>query len=274
MVQTVHWGYRVGYIWQTITIVALLATIPRLGAKAELRHLLQHSGLWLRRFALAGSLLLLLSIAGYQVTLSRNTAHAFTLPPGFANAFEWINRETPRDSVVVTPSFETNMLLPVYTHANVFLPNGNLSLAPTEELIDRLLITYRLFEVPVEYLRVSLRDDPDRLADFRRSQNHFSRSRPELLEQHGLWYLFHRLKWPEERIRAVVDRYARLTVSPERPFGRYRADYVWLSPLEALKGRADLSALLFLVPVYEKDGVRIARVTLPPSPGGPRDRAL
>lgn len=263
MVQTVHWGYRVGYIWQTITIVALLAAIPRLAAKAGLVDSLKNSGLWIRRLALAGVPLLLVSIAGYQVTLSRNTAHAFALPPGFAEALDWINRETPRDSVIVTPSFETNMLIPVYTHANVFMPNGNLSLAPTEELIERLLITYRLFSVPGDYLRASLRDDPERLAAFGRNRDRFARSRPELLEQHGLWYFFHRLRWPEERIRSVADRYERFTLDPKQPFGRYRADYVWLSPLEKLKGSADLSALPFLVWVYENQGVKIARVVKP-----------
>jgi hypothetical protein len=194
------------------------------------------------------------------------------LPPGFARAFEWINRETPRDSVVVTPSFETNMLLPVYTHANVFLPNGNLSLAPTEEIIDRLLITYKLFDVPAEYLRASLNDDPDRLAAFRRNRDRFSRNRPELLEQHGLWYLFHRLRWPEERIRQIVDRYARLTVSPERPFGRYRADYVWFSPLEEVKSHREFSALPFSALVYDHQGVRIAKVVAPGSGAVPSAR--
>jgi hypothetical protein len=211
--------------------------------------------------AVAGIVIALVAVAGHQVAFARNTAPAFVLPDGYKEAFDWLNRSTPRDSVVVTPSFETNMLLPVYTHANVFLPNGNQSLAPTAELVDRLLIVYKVFGVPPAYLAASLRDDPARAPAMAANGGRFERRRPELLEQYARWYVFHLFVPSDALVREIQTRFEQLAVSPARPFGRFRADYVWMSPLEATKGTLDLRAWPGMAPVYEAGGVTIARVS-------------
>jgi len=253
----VHWGYRVGYIWQTITLIALLATVPRLLAERWPR-----AEVAARRMLTAGAIAVivvaLVAILGYQAAFARNTAPAFALPDGYREAFAWVNRSTPPDSVIATPSFETNMLLPVYTHANVFLPNHH-SLAPTAEIVERLLLVYKVFGVPAPYLAESLGDDTVRAGAMIANRGRFDRRRPELLEQAARWYVFHLARPSDALVADLVARYERLTVPPAQPFGRFRADYVWMSAAEATKGRFETSEWPGMVVVYRAGGVTIAR---------------
>jgi hypothetical protein len=262
-VQSGHWGYRVGYIWQTLTIATLIVVPaavlaprwPRAAAVARRA---------VTTVAIAGFVIGPVAIAGHEVAFALNTAPAFVLPDGYPEAFDWVNRSTPPGSVIVTPSFETGMLIPVYTHANVFLANGFPSLAPTAELVERLLLTYKAFDVPAVYLAASLRDDPARAVAMKANGGRFERRRPELLERFARWYVFHRFEPPDATVADIVARYERLAPPPGAPFAPYRADYVWLSPLAASKGRLDLAAHPDWPVVYDRHGVTIAKI------GGPR----
>lgn len=247
-----HWGYRTVVIWQSLSIATILTALPGLGPARTPTFVARG----MQAGATAVAALLVVVMIGHQVVLSKNTAHAFTLPPGFAKAFDWINRSTPPDSVVVSSSFETNLLIPAHTHANAFVPTGQ-GLASNAELIERLLMTYKAYGVPASYLRASL---DDALADRLQGTNgRFLRARPELLEQWAIWYLFQWAPITAAERASIAERYERLPAAAERPFGRYRADYVWMSSLEATKG-ADVLRHSWLERVYEGDGVTIARI--------------
>ena len=76
---------------------------------------------------------------------------AFGLGKEYREVYSWFDDNTAIDSVVVTLSTEHNMLIPVYTHNNVFIPNGFSSSSPTEEIIDRMFTVYKIFNVTPEH---------------------------------------------------------------------------------------------------------------------------
>lgn len=260
MIEKLHWDYRIGYIWQTVMLVTLLGAlasvpIPRWeGLQRQIRKR------FLTPALSAGVCVLLLFVLAYQVTLSKNVYAAHVLPSGFSEAFQWLNRNARPESVVVAAGFETSLLLPVYTHANVFLPTANTTLASTAELVDRLLLTYRLFEVPLERLESGLRPDPERETVFTGRGNRWSRERPDLLEQNLPWYIFRRQPVSDGEVSRIVERYRGTRFDPKEVRRRFRLDYVWEGPIERAKGNTDLNVLPFLETVYDHQGIRIYRV--------------
>ena len=262
-----HWNYRVGYIWQSMmtftSIAYLLSTDYRLPKLEGLKDSLLKRVL--NPVCVFVTVLMLLSGFSRQIVMSKNLQAVHILPPGFQEAFDWLNKNTPKESVVMSSSFETNMLLPVYTHNNVFLPSGNsqISLSPTREILDRLSIAYCFFQVPYDYLASSLTHSPDREKTFKANGRRFTRTHPELLEQNALWYILHErftsLKeaLPRELQEEILSRHRSCGNSARPQLLRYRINYVWESFLEREKSTADFSAYPFLEKVYDNQGVRI-----------------
>ena len=101
---------------------------------------------------------------------------------------------------------------------------------------------------------------PTRAALMAANGGGFERQRPELLEQFARWYVLYLLRPSEAELGAIVARYDALAPPADRPFGAYRADYVWMSPVEATKGRINFVAHPELAVVYRGRGVTIAKV--------------
>ncbi len=76
----------------------------------------------------------------------------FTLSESQRELFAWLDNNTEKDTVVMTLNPENNILLPVYTHNNVFLPNALNSMTPVNETFERMLIAFKTFGVTPEYL--------------------------------------------------------------------------------------------------------------------------
>ena len=94
-----------------------------------------------------------------NVAYSRNTCQYQTLPPATIDAYAWLDRNTQRDDVIVSLSIENTILIPVYTHNNVLLPYACGTTASEDEILDRLYIGYRLFNVPSSYVADLLNQD-------------------------------------------------------------------------------------------------------------------
>jgi hypothetical protein len=81
------------------------------------------------------------------------------LPPDLASAFDYLNRETPEDSVVVALGPQETMLLPVYTHDKTLLGPGYTPTSdiPIPEMFERMRRALRLTGVdePAFFKRLS-----------------------------------------------------------------------------------------------------------------------
>jgi len=214
-----HWMGRVIY---PFTIIFLLGLLIRQLKKNYL-------------YLSIGACLLLL---GYQARVHqkyfRNHAFSFHLEPGRLEAFEWLNQNTEKDSVVLSASLVNNLYLPIYTHNNSFIPRAPQSLAPSEEALERFLLVYKRLEIPEERLNemFSLTEKNKKLRlkkrfDFDDCGGHHLYFRRFIAND------YYNCSVPVEHLKTIIDKYQALKVEPLEAWrNKYRMDYWLWGPYE------------------------------------------
>jgi len=207
-----------------------------------------------------------------HISFSANTYQRFTLSQSQSELFKWLDQNTNKDDVVAMMSIENNILLPVYTHNNVFLPDALVSSVSTNETIERLLILYKLFDVGPEKLAHLM---SDKYLNASISSYYFSH--PDSYENiFWSYYLFHfkyqiRLDMPkdaylekiehtgldpdsvnyiisipEESRNIIMTNYLNYSSSPSDITGKYRIDYIVAGPHEQTISKRNFSQAGFL----------------------------
>jgi len=198
---------------------------------------------------------IILSI-GYGVKYHLRFAHQkfreFTVSPELMQAFEWLNENSERDSVVLTPCPETILYLLTYTHNNSFLPNSAYSLAPQNELEERLVIASKLSGITKEYLAQLLSSHSEEYMDpvcfFLGTIHHGTKQNLRKFLRYD-----ERLSM-KDRIIKLYDRY---DVSIREIREKFRLDYVFWGPYEYQKLRRFSDSGLPFRKVYENHIVTI-----------------
>jgi hypothetical protein len=93
-----------------------------------------------------------------QVKYERENARYYTVSEELMSAYEWLNQNTPPDSVVMTPSIKTNVDIPAYTHNRIYLARAYTTLAQEKEILERMYYTYTLFGMGPEELYFMMDD--------------------------------------------------------------------------------------------------------------------
>jgi hypothetical protein len=109
-------------------------------------------------YSLFGLLLLYQATSHWQYFQSKLSS--FYIEPEKQELFIWLNQNTAKNSVVVTPSLKDNLYLAIYTHNSSFIPRSQLSLAPTAEAVDRFLLTQKLAGKTNADIRLMFSNDP------------------------------------------------------------------------------------------------------------------
>lgn len=145
-----------------------------------------------------------------------NNAAAFTVEPERLEAFNWLKRNTPADSVVAA-DMKNSLYLPAYTHNQPYLKQAQLSHAGNDELIQRFLEVYKISHADLVSL---FTDDPDLIAkkrfDFDACAGHFLFFR---LYQQADYY---HCSVPDEILAKILNQFDQTP-----PQLSYPADY-WL----------------------------------------------
>lgn len=190
----------------------------------------------------------------------------YFVPKSIAHSLQWLNANTPPDSVVATPSLVTNSLLPVFTHNRVLLPVAITSPAPQEEIIDRYLLSYSLFGISEEYLRRALQRDGEKINDFALNQenNLMFLMFDSFYAPQELDAFFHggkaRNKVPEEVVNELASRLNRYPKRIDYLLNQYRLDYIYLGPYERRFSRSDFDQANFLEIVYDQEDIVIYKI--------------
>ncbi len=120
-------------------------------------------------------------ILGFQFRLHwqyfKNNAVAFRIEPERLEAFSWLDKNTSKNSVVVTPSLTDNLYLPAYTHNQPYLLQAQLSHVDNAELLQRFLQVYQISGISNEKLAAKFLNDQqlkiNKRFDFDNCAGHF-----------------------------------------------------------------------------------------------------
>lgn len=204
----------------------------------------------------------------FQLNNNKESYSTYTIPEYMQESFDWLNNNTEIDSVVASPAFSTTTLIPMYTHNNLFVPFGINTIASEDEIIERLIITYKLFGVKREQLTKFLK--PNLNKEYKEVDN--MDRRMNQIEDSGMNYLFcykyigddfdidtryakienNLGKIPQELYEKIMDKYDSFDL--EKTLNQYRVDYLYLGPREKKISFADF---INFEKVYSSKGVEI-----------------
>jgi len=187
------------------------------------------------------------TVISTEVIRARSEAHAYTLRNDLADAYTWLTLHTSPESVVVSPALETNIDLPVYTHNRIFIPRGAATVAPEEEIVNRLLYVYSLLGIPVSTLEEVLNDQQ---AVFRLFALRYD---SRALDVHLKPDKYPKRVFPSYKKREILEYYQLFKKTAALP---YRADYLFIGPHER-KFQIQKEQLSQFTKIYKNEGVEI-----------------
>lgn len=187
-----------------------------------------------------------------------------TLPSAYVQAMDWLNEHTPKDSVVVAPSFTSNTVIPVFSHNRVLIGKALTSAAPEWELIDRLFVVYALYGVQPEHLEDGLRQEVTITDPY--ALNAEDAFIPFLFEYRFVstaldaFYRDGDKRVPEATVAELVAWYRRYPRRLGYLLNRYQMDYLLVGPMDRHLMRVDFSARPYLEKVYDAGDIQIYRL--------------
>lgn len=213
-----HWMIRV--VWP-LTVIFLILIIGRL-----LKNFLKKKNIKLLIVGLTLGLLLYQARIHWQYF--KIHADLYYLEPQRVEMFKWLNQNTPKDSVVLTTSLTDNLYLPVYTHNNVFIPRGFLSIVPADEAIERFLLIYKIADIPEERIKnmFSLTKNNQELRQKKRF-NFDDCAGLHLFFRRYIGSDYYNCSVPDDQLALILSTYEKLDTDLKQWRKKYRIDY-WL----------------------------------------------
>lgn len=241
-VQSDHWPTRVfllsvGISWVVIAFYTYQYFEPYL---SRFRRVLPVLGIII-------SIALVSNVVYRQFSVERTQAAKYTVDNSLLKAYNWMRENLPAGSVVATPALATNIDLPVFTNHKLFMARSQTSIASEQEIISRMLITYKLFALKPSAIAEALAKTEGILYFF--TARYENRALDRYLDPEK----YHDFSIPPELLADILSRYQELSVPNKLP---YRLDYLFVGPAERALGVAE-AALSDYKLLYNTDGIQI-----------------
>ena len=224
-----------------------------------------------RRIA-AGALAVAILGLGFalQIRASRHDPQAFTLDGDRWAALQWLQKNTPRDSAVLSADLGLSVLIPVYTHDLVTAVVADSTYAPQEEVLRRYGVAAAVYRLRRPVL--------DRLLSGEAENQMVREGEYPEVRWTGLESLYHggavqrqprlRFSLPEAERRRVLALWEKMEREPvEQALGRFRVDYLWYGPTEREWGQRDPGTLPGVREVFRQGEVVIYQQGARRAPG-------
>lgn len=185
---------------------------------------------------------------------SRNYYNAYTAPNSELELYDWLNNHTSFNSVILSASLRTNLLMSALTHNYVYIPHSFLTSALSDEIIERVFLSHRLFGMNTASIDQLFSKNADKEQNILNRRWNF--------ETCGAWFVYftrysngnyYQCFIPDKEREKVDKNYDEFLISPEK-INKFRFDYVIFGPYEKENGNLkELLANVVLTKVFENE---------------------
>ena len=218
----------------------------------------ENFGRWKRAASTAAAIvffILIARVAQTEIVWAAALAPESRLPSSIARSIEWLEKSTPIDSVVASPSLVTNAYLPTWTHNRVLLPVAVTSPASLAEIRDRWLLVSTLFGVDPDTIRPYLERRAPADPVVNQMENNI------IIFLYDSYFFpneidaFFRgrvgMKIPQEEVERLLSELERYPRRAAYLLNRYRIDYLYVGPNERRLAGRDFDKVDYLLKVYD-----------------------
>ncbi|MBU1179755.1 hypothetical protein KJ885_02325 [Patescibacteria group bacterium] len=248
-----HWGSRITvYIMVLAIIVAVFLSMDKIFKRYK-KSL---------SFILFASILFLLTMASVvQFRDSQSSAYSrdiFFVEENLMDSFEWIDKNTEKDSVILSNSNLMRTALPFFTHSNVYVPQACLSLASNGEILDRYREVYSIYGTPAALLKDALDNNYEKYTQLQQMN---------ISNGFGMFcVMYYKLEGdkviatetPDSVKKEFIEKYK--ITRPDIKNLKYRADYLFYGPYEQLISDFDADKYPELELAYSNNSVKIYKI--------------
>lgn len=257
--QTEHYVTQVWHVFALPGLIAGTAILAR-----PLPGLVRAYG----RYAVVGAALVAVAwVVAFQVRTTRTVQAQFAIPVDERAAFDWMEENLSGTDTVVSPSVNSNMLIPALTPAGRYMVDGFFTRLSDDEIIDRFLRAQAAFGISEE--DVFRRLDPS---------NSWPTSGPvppagELQQRFELSSAYFLYNWqiihPDRLAARLAEwraRYRALSGAADvlRP---YDADYLFCGPRERQFAVGAAPVGEYVTVAFQQDGSTVYRLVDASAPG-------
>ena len=244
-----HWFRPIGAFFTIIIFHVVYELIKNLNYKIIAAFLVISSALLISKKIVNA----LVFINPPQQFIDDKSFESRAFNPSITESWEWIAKNLPHESKIISPSFLTTFYLYTQTSARPYLLIGFNNAAPNSLLEKRFLETYKLFKVPPEFLRSVLEIDyskdmrsPEKYSDSPYTDDHayLNLAEPITHLYFGSYYKEGHLSTTtyrfvsKEKADELIAAYPKISVDWKDI--EIEADYVYYGPWERQITQVDL----------------------------------
>ena len=219
-----HWIDMVMNSWTAIMFFVLISRFLAKFRKTK------RARYWPNIIEWALIFLIITHAAWVQARFSFESKDSYSISNEEKDLFSWVDKNTPNDSVIMAASLKYNNMIPGLTHSNIFFPYSNPTLASTKEIEDRFLITFKLYDMPVEYVETQFSDVRKVNSIEDKLQMYIFYSTNCSVIRKG-FYTYPDPDCNKALNEPTINKYKELKFDKSLLF-RYRLDYVLVTPFE------------------------------------------
>jgi len=177
-----------------------------------------------------------------QYIFSNKVGDKYTISKSAIASYSWLEENTPKYSVVGSLSQGTNSEILTYSHNKIYVPNGVSTLAPNNELWERLAAQSYIYGMPLNEYSEYISHDGELLA--------------YVFHHHPIASVF-----PDDLYGEQIKKYHSLILAGRDQFEiPYTLDYVYFGPREQKFGNDPIEILPDIEIVYDEGDIKIYKI--------------